>query len=177
MVEFRTYPRAECVSFRRTKEEFGGFSNMAPGFPLVVNGVAIRTSEALYQACRFPHLPEIQKLIIGEKSPMTAKDVAKQHINQSRADWDTVRVQAMRWCLRVKLTQNYEKFGSLLLRTGVKPIVEDSRKDDFWGAIPHPEGPLLIGRNVLGRLLMELRGQLRGDCISKIDPPSHLYGY
>jgi hypothetical protein len=66
----------------------------------------------------------------------------------------------MRWCLRVKLVQNWEKFGQLLLQTGDKPIVEDSSKDDFWGAIP-TEDNQLVGANVLGRLLMELREHLK----------------
>ena len=50
----REYDRAKSAVFRKTKERFGALSNMAGGFPLHVNGVKIRTSEALYQACRFP---------------------------------------------------------------------------------------------------------------------------
>ena len=69
----RTYDRPESVVFLKTKDAFGGLSNMASGFPLSVNGIHIRTCEALYQACRFPHLPEVQELIIAQKSPMTAK--------------------------------------------------------------------------------------------------------
>ena len=62
----------------------------------------------------------------------------------------------MRWCLRVKLVQNWEKFRDALLETGDLPIVEHSRRDDFWGAKPI-DGQTLIGVNALGRLLMELR--------------------
>jgi hypothetical protein len=43
--------------FYKAKEVFGGLSNMAGGFPLVVNGIHILTSEALYQACYFPPPP------------------------------------------------------------------------------------------------------------------------
>lgn len=158
----RTYDRAASVVFLKTKERFGGLSNMAPGFPLRVNGVRIRTSEALYQACRFPHMPEVQQLIIGENSPMTAKMRSKPYRRVSRHDWDFVRVKIMRWCLRVKLAQNWREFGRLLLATGDRPIVEQSRKDDFWGAKVADDGAL-VGMNVLGRLLMELREQLKGD--------------
>lgn len=129
---------------------------MAGGFPLCVNGSPIRTSEALYQACRFPHLPNVQKLIIDERSPMTAKMKGKPYRKDSRPDWDQVRVKVMRWCLRVKLAQNWESFSQLLLKTGQRPIVEESRKDGFWGARPTDE-QTLVGMNVLGRLLMELR--------------------
>lgn len=158
--QIRIYKRNECITFRKTKEAFGGLSNMAGGYNLKINGVNILTSEALYQACRFPHLPEVQKLIIAQHSPMTAKMKSKPHRDKSRPDWDQVRVKIMRWCLRVKLVQNWEKFGQLLLQTGDKPIVEDSRKDDFWGAKPNEDNQL-VGANVLGRLLMELRETLK----------------
>lgn len=156
----RTYDRAEGVVFSKTKEAFGGLSNMAAGFPVRVNGVHILTSEALYQACRFPHLPDVQRKIIEERSPMTAKMRGKPHRDQSRPDWDQVRVKIMRWCLRVKLVQNFPAFSRLLLDTADRPIVELSRKDDFWGA-KLTEDDTLVGTNVLGRLLMELREELR----------------
>ena len=160
--QVRTYDRAASVVFLKTNERFGGLSNMAPGFPLRVNGVRIRTSEALYQACRFPHLPDVQRKIIDERSPMTAKMRSKPFRKDSRPDWDAVRVKIMRWCLRVKLAQNWREFGKLLLATGDRPIVEQSRKDDFWGAKVAENGSL-VGMNVQGRLLMELREQLKGD--------------
>lgn len=158
--QFREYRRDQAVVFLKTRERFGGLSNMAPGFPLRVNGAAIRTSEALYQACRFPHRPELQVKIIEQTSPMTAKMVGKPYRDDSRPDWDRVRTKIMRWCLRVKLAQNYSSFAELLLSTGDRPIVEQSRKDDFWGAKPI-EGDGLVGCNILGRLLMELRQEVR----------------
>jgi len=158
--QFREYRREEAVVFLKTREQFGGLSNMAPGFPIRVNGAAIRTSEALYQACRFPHRPELQVRIIEQGSPMTAKMVGKPFRDDSRPDWDRVRTKIMRWCLRVKLAQNYRAFSELLLSTGDQPIVEQSRKDDFWGAKPVDRDGL-IGCNILGRLLMELRETVR----------------
>lgn len=154
--EIRRYSREDCVVFHKTKEAFGGLSNMAAGFPLEVGGVSIRTSEALYQACRFPLNPELQHLIIGERSPMAAKMRGKPFRNETRADWDEVRVAVMRWCLRVKLLQNWTTFSKLLAETGDRPIVEQSRKDRFWGAVPI-DSHTLEGQNVLGRLLVELR--------------------
>lgn len=171
-INIRTYSRKEAVVFRKTKEEFGGLSNMATGFPLKVNGLRILTSEALYQACRFPHLPVVQRVIIGQKSPMTAKMKSKPHRVETRADWERVKVNIMRWCLRVKLAQNWAKFSQLLLETGARPIVEESRKDDFWGA-KVVDRQTLRGINVLGRLLMELRTQLKqGDqeSLSIVEP-------
>jgi len=133
-------------------------SNFAGSFPLVVNGAAIRTTEALYQACRFPHLPDLQRAIVAERNPMRAKWTARAHAAQSRPDWAAVRVEVMRWCLRVKLAQHPETFGHVLRATGRRPIVEDSARDRFWGAVP-ADGATLVGRNVLGRLLSELRDE------------------
>lgn len=158
--QIRIYDRADSVVFLKTKEAFGGLSNMAGGFPLCVNGIHIRTSEALYQACRFPHLPEVQRLIIEQRSPMTAKMKSRKHHQDSRTDWDWVRVKIMRWCLRVKLIQNWNAFSELLIETGDQSIVEQSRKDDFWGAKPI-DTPTLVGVNALGRLLMELREEVK----------------
>lgn len=135
---------------------------MAPGFPIRISDFNIRTSEALYQACRFPHKPDIQNVIIKEASPMTAKMKSKPYRKDSRVDWDEIRVPVMKWCLRVKLAQNWASFGELLLSTGDKPIVEDTQKDDFWGAIKNERGEF-HGKNVLGRLLMELREKLKND--------------
>ncbi len=158
--QIRTYERVQSVVFLKTKDVFGGLSNMAGYFPLEVNGIKIRTSEALYQVCRFPHRMEVQRLIIEQTSPMTAKMKSKPYRKDSRPDWDFVRVRIMRWCLRVKLAQNWESFGKLLLDTGDRSIVEESRNDDFWGAKPKGE-KTLIGTNALGRLLMELRDEIK----------------
>lgn len=129
---------------------------MAAGYLLHINDHRIRTSEALYQACRFPHLPDIQRRILNEASPMAAKMVSKPYRSQSRPDWDYVRVKVMRWCLVAKLIQNWDAFASLLLSTKNAAIVEESRKDSFWGAIPCGD-ERLEGHNALGRLLMEIR--------------------
>ena len=172
--QLRTYVRSEIVVVYKTKEAFGGLSNMAAGYPLQINGVRILTTEALYQACRFPHMPDVQRDIIGQHSPMTAKMKSKPHRKNSRPDWNEIRHKVMRWCLRVKLAQNYEEFGQLLFATRNQPIVEQSRKDDYWGAkVVDDVGDTLVGQNVLGRLLMELREKLKDDTegVLKTVPP------
>ena len=42
--QIRVYDCASSSVFLKTKEKFGGLSNMAAGFPLVVNSVPVRTS-------------------------------------------------------------------------------------------------------------------------------------
>jgi ribA/ribD-fused uncharacterized protein len=164
--QMRIYKRGESVVFLKVKEEFGGLSNMAD-YRLRIpvqnsnTGVTVLTTEALYQACRYPHLPDLQRTIIDQKSPMAAKMKSKPHrAHDSRADWNQVRVKIMRWCLRVKLATHWSEFSRLLLATRDKPIVEQSAKDDFWGA-KVVDDSILTGKNVLGRLLMELREEIK----------------
>lgn len=174
-LEERQYSRRNAIVFKKTTEQYGGLSNMAGGYPLTMGNIKILTSEALYQACRFPHLPEVQKLIIQERSPMTAKMKSKPYRKNSREDWDSIRVQVMRWCLRVKLFQNWEKFSTLLISTGDLPIVEESNKDPFWGA--KPDGDILRGVNCLGRLLMELRREITLLTDGKVLNPPHISNF
>ena len=150
---FRKYFDKECCSFRKTKEKYGSLSNMASGFPIKINEIDIYSSEALYQACRFPHLSNVQHEILIQKSPMSAKMKGKPYRNSTRSDWEFVKVKIMQWCLRVKLAQNFIKFGMALEETYSKFIVEDSSKDDFWGAIRQKDNKeMLVGINALGRL-------------------------
>ncbi|WP_028869498.1 NADAR family protein [Psychromonas arctica] len=160
--EFRQYDIRQVAAFKRTKEKWGELSNMAGGFPVVVNGIQIKSVEALYQACRFPDMPEVQERILQQSSPMTAKMVGKPFREHTRKDWDDVRIKIMKWALRVKLAQNWERFSSVLIESSNMPIVELSNKDDFWGAKPTEEG-IYVGVNALGRLLMQLREQINNN--------------
>jgi len=65
----------------------------------------------------------------------------------------------MLWVLELKLFWNPETFGDELRKTGKRPIVEISRKDDFWGCKVVGRGQLR-GENHLGRLLMKVRGRM-----------------
>ncbi len=152
----RTYNQKEVITFSKTTAEFGGLSNMASGYSLFVNETNIANTEILYQACRFPLFPKIQQEIISQANPMEAKEISRKYIQYSRQDWDTVKFDIMRWCLQIKLLQNFDKFSNLLLSTDDTPIVEFSMKDNVWGAVPIGKD-LLKGKNALGRLLMEIR--------------------
>lgn len=153
------YDRAGSAVFCKTRDPLGGLSNMAAGFPLRVAGLDVRTPEALYQALRYPHLPEVQREILDQKSPMAAKMVAKRSRAHTRPGWEEgLRVVIMLWTLRVKLAQHTAAYGGLLAETGARPIVEESRLDDFWGATS--SGDQLCGRNVLGKLHEVLRAKL-----------------
>lgn len=152
----RTYNKNEVLTFSKTTGKFGGLSNMAAGYSLFVNETNIANSEILYQACRFPLFPIIQEEIISQTNPMDAKEISRKYNQFTRQDWETVKFDVMRWCLQIKLIQNFEKFSELLLSTEDNIIVEYSTKDSTWGAMPVGTDTIR-GKNALGRLLMEIR--------------------
>ena len=173
LLEPKVYHRQWCAVFYKTSEVYGGLSNMAGGYPLLVDGLAIPTTEALYQACRYPHHPAIQRDILAQASPIAAKMKSKHAYPLTRPDWEVVRVPVMAWCLRLKLAQHWGKFSELLLATGRLPIVEASFRDQFWGAVA-VDAERLVGANVLGCLLGALRGRLHQgdrDALREVAPP------
>lgn len=152
----RTYNKNEVIAFKSTKAKFGGLSNMAGGYSLRVNDIIIPSAEALYQACRYPLFPSYQQEIIEQNSPMTAKMISRKHLKYTRQDWEVVKYSIMYWVLKVKLSQNFNEFSKVLEITQSKPIVELSNKDKDWAAVEIDKNTL-VGKNALGRLLMQLR--------------------
>jgi ribA/ribD-fused uncharacterized protein len=178
MSGIRKYNFSESVVFHKTTAEFGGLSNMCAGYSLNISDIIIPTAEHLYQACRFPNHPEIQFAIVAEASPMNAKWIGRKHIHLTRPDWEMVRFKVMQWVLEVKLSQNWETFGGLLLSTGDKFIVEQAPKDKVWGAVS--DGTHLTGVNALGRLLMHVRERFvkTGDyqpCVQPLEIPDFYF--
>lgn len=167
----KIYNKYEVAIFGKTTSQFGGLSNMAPNYSLFVNEINIANTEILYQCCRFPLFPKIQEQLIALSNPMEAKALSRKYIQYSRQDWDFVKYDVMKWCLKIKLLQNYESFSKLLLSTGNKTIVEYSLKDTTWGASPFGDN-MLKGKNALGRLLTEIREiEVKNNLLSNKVPP------
>jgi predicted NAD-dependent protein-ADP-ribosyltransferase YbiA (DUF1768 family) len=135
---------------------------------VVVDEVFWRTAEAYFQSLRFAPDDVVRETIRIQKSPIAAKKVAKE--NGSRMVVKPMSeddVENMRITLRLKFKCNQIPLEDNLLRTGDRTIIEDcsGRRTDsgaFWGAYELPNG-LLYGRNMLGKLLMELRNEIRCD--------------
>lgn len=152
------YNKKQVLSFAKTTGKFGGFSNMAPNYVLFVNEINVPSVEALYQACKFTFYPEIQRQIIEAGNPMIAKKISRSHQALVRSDWEQIKFTVMEWCVRLKLLQNWDKFGGLLRESGSSVIVEYSKKDNVWGSV-QKDGDTLEGQNFLGRLLMQIRAE------------------
>jgi ribA/ribD-fused uncharacterized protein len=157
----KTNKISDCVVFSKTKESFGGFSNMSPEFPITVGSLEFPTSEHFYQSMKYVDHPTVQREIFGEKNPMLMKNKQKKYKSLIRSDWEEVKGIIMESTIHLKLVCNWIKFGNLLLETGNKTIVELSKRDPYWGMIlVKGSDTTLEGENQLGEILMNLRSKL-----------------
>jgi len=156
----RSYNRDEACGFRFTREIWGEFSNFAPlAVPIDAGPWTFPTSEHLYQAAKFAAAPAVQRRIARAPTAREAAAIGRGEKTGLDPRWNAQRVAVMRWVLRMKRETNAAEIDAALAATGDRPIVEVSTRDPWWGA--KPVGDTWRGYNVLGRLWMELRQQLR----------------
>ncbi len=136
------------------ERDFYVLSNFS-AFTLRWNGIRFDTSEAAYHWEKFPASQMVQELIVTAPSAHEALCLARHYEQFRRPDWNDVRVEIMRSILQEKARQ-HEYVRRKLLATGDRELIEDSWRDDFWGW-----GPNHDGKNMLGRLWMEIRQKLR----------------
>ena len=156
----RIYARDQACGFRFSRTEWGAFSNFQPlAVPIAAGPWTFATSEHVYQACKFPARPDIQQRIAEAPTAREAAAIGRTPGLGIDPGWNARRVDVMRWVLRMKREANQAEIDAVLAATGDRPIVEVSVRDPWWGA--RPVSDRYEGRNVLGRLWMELRQQLR----------------
>ena len=158
----RSYKRDEVCGFRFTAQIWGEFSNFAPlAAPIAAGPWAFPTSEHAYQAAKFGAAPEVQGRIASAPTAREAAAIGRSPVAGLHPHWTAQRVNVMRWVLRLKREANAVAIDAALARSADRAIVEVSTRDPWWGA--QPAGDSYRGANVLGRLWMELRQQLRDD--------------
>jgi ribA/ribD-fused uncharacterized protein len=141
------------INFYRTSDEYGDFSNFS-AHSVFLDGHRWPTSEHYFQAQKFLD-KEHQVAIRRANSPGMAARLGRDRKRPLRRDWESVKVDVMRRVLRAKFTQ-HEELRTLLLSTGDALLFEHTSNDAYWG-----DGGDGSGKNMLGRLLMELREALR----------------
>lgn len=136
------------------EQDFYVLSNFS-SFTLLWNFMRFDTSEAAYHWEKFPDHETVRELIRYAPSAHEAYKIAERHKHLRRQDWDQIKVPIMRAILYAKACQ-HEYVLRKLLATGERELIEDSWRDDFWGW-----GENRDGQNVLGKLWMEIRAELR----------------
>lgn len=141
------------IRFYRVGDRYGAFSNFAP-YPIELDGIIWPTSEHYFQAQKFLD-EDVRERVRTSKSPMVAASIGRGRRDQRRSDWHRVRDEVMLRAVRAKFSQ-HEELRELLLSTGEEEIVEHTSADDYWG-----DGGDGSGQNMLGRILMAVRTELR----------------
>jgi ribA/ribD-fused uncharacterized protein len=144
---------SEVIHFYSVRDEHGHFSNFAP-FPIELDGKRWPTTEHYFQAQKFASADH-QEAIRRTKSPMIAARMGRDRKKKLRPDWEAVKDDVMRRAVRAKFEQHAE-LRAALLATGDATLVEHTERDSYWG-----DGGDGSGKNMLGRILMEVRAALR----------------
>ena len=125
----RTYIEEQACAFRFTKAAWGAFSNFQPlAVPILAGPVSFGTSEAAYQACKFPAHPDVQQRIAEAPTAREAAAIGRTPGLGIDPGWNEQRVDVMRWVLRMKREANAAEIDAVLAETGERPIVEVSSR-------------------------------------------------
>jgi ribA/ribD-fused uncharacterized protein len=146
---------SEIIQFYRVSDDYGCLSNFSP-HQVRLKGKVWPTSEHFFQAQKFAGT-EHEEEVRQANSPMIAARMGRSRKRPLRRDWQSVKDNIMREAVRAKFTQHAD-LREVLLGTGTATLVEHSERDDYWA-----DGGDGSGRNMLGRILMELREQLRAE--------------
>ena len=138
--------------YSKLANEFRGFSNFAPS-PMVIRGKRYASVEHYFQSMKFVS-PMWQEAIRVAPTPARAKQLGASKDYEIRDDWQKVKDGFMLEALRAKFQQNAGLLQQLK-DTGSRPLVE-AGPDAYWG-----EGRLKNGKNRLGKLLMQVREEMR----------------
>ncbi len=113
---------------------------------------------------------EIYNKIMQTSNPKEVKQLGRMVKNFNQIEWDKKKYDIVKQGNQFKFEQN-EDCRNELLSTGNKILVEASPYDRIWGIGYSAEHPYCKnvnvdywGENLLGKLLMELREELRKDC-------------
>lgn len=127
-------------------------SNFAPAFVLL-DGKPFQSVEHAYQAAKSLD-PDERDIVSLAATPGKAKRLGRNI--ELRPDWGQAKVPIMLGLLRQKFRQ--PRFKSLLLGTGDATLIEGNHwGDTFWGVCKGK------GQNMLGKLLMQVRQEIRDE--------------
>jgi N-glycosidase YbiA len=139
--------------FYSNREKYGCFSNFSyHGFEL--DGLYWYTSEHYFQAQKFVSTPYVEQIRLV-KTPKEAAKMGRDRKRPLCPDWEQVKDGIMKKAVLCKF-QTHADIREILLSTGDVELVENSPIDYYWGC-----GADGSGKNMLGKLLMEVREILR----------------
>jgi ribA/ribD-fused uncharacterized protein len=133
-------------------------SNFAPA-QVTLDGLQFPTVEHAYQAAKTLD-PQEREQILGASTPDLARKMGRKLTQPP--DWPEMKVKVMQDLVAQKFDGHRPDLVKLLLATGDAELVEGNTwHDNFWGDCRCPRCAESTGQNWLGRILMDVREQLR----------------
>lgn len=146
--------------YERDREQFGYMSNFAK-FPIKLKDVLWKTNEHYFQAQKVDpsdarHSEHVSRIKVA-KTPAEAKKLGRKV--PLCTDWEQVKDNVMLEACRAKFRQ-HDRIRVKLLATGDAELIEDSPTDTYWGTGTKRK---VEGKNMLGKILMQVRQELRDE--------------
>ncbi len=142
-----------AIEFYSKTTAYQELSNFSP-HGIEMDGNWYPTIEHYFQAMKFPGNEYAEKIRLAAK-PAVAKQLGRSRKVPLRSDWEEVKIDIMRAAVRQKF-RTHAELTQLLIDTGDEELIEAAPMDYFWG-----RGKGGSGQNWLGKILMEVRSELR----------------
>ena len=136
------------------EDPYGCFSNFSQ-HGVLIDEVYYKTNEHYFQAMKFSGSQKDMDDVRRASTPKKAASVGRDRSRPLREDWEEVKDDIMRRGVLRKF-ETHDDIREILLSTGDEDIVENAPGDRYWGT-----GPDGTGKNMLGKILMEVRTILR----------------
>lgn len=156
------------IGFFHENEEYGCFSNWYPAeFEYAGKHFANSEQFMMYHKVLMFHKHDLANQIMQTSDPAKCKKIAGQKFPEFNSDlWEKTCVTIVKRGVKAKFVQNPDILQKLL-DTGNALLAECSPFDKKWGIgidINDPDRLVIAkwkGKNLLGRILMEIREELR----------------
>ena len=136
--------------------------------PFQVDSITFPTVEHYFQWAKAKQFGDggIADKILKTPSPKAVKALGKKVKDFVKEEWDKTKDGIMRTGVKAKFVQHPD-LKTKLLETGTRPIGEASARDKYWGigtsadTAKANDPAKWPGKNVLGKILQELRTELK----------------
>lgn len=132
---------------------------------IVYEGIAYPTVENAFQAAKIlkdtPKATNLERVRLGfvRVTPSMAKHKGGRIV--LRDDWEEIKDQVMYDILKIKFTSNKDLRDRLISTGNVYILDGNSHHDNYWGQCNCEKCINEKGQNVLGKLLMRVREEIR----------------
>ena len=138
-------------------KEFGNFSKIGMWVSVKGERKYFDCGEKLYCWIRVDEGKkggkELREKLMKCSSGYEVKKLSYENKGLWRDDWDEIKVEVMKYVVRMKFKCNWELMNGLMLEVGSREVVEMNKHGDkFWGKVN--EGGKWVGENWLVRVIM-----------------------